>query len=410
MAEYRNLRDCGAAGDGLTDDAAAFQRALDECGGVLYIPAGTYVVGRTLKIGSDTAIRAEAEAVIRLADGALKGRGDYLLAGAGENITIEGGVWDGNAPGNRRNEEDMFAPENFTGTMLHFRGVKGLTLRGMTLRDPECYYLRLCEVSDFLVEDITFDSPHLRPNQDGVHLGGCCERGVIRRLRGLHGSPNDDFVALNADDCLTRLQNRDLVNGPIRDIVVEDVEADFCHTFVRIVSIESEVSNIRVSNVRGGCENFAINMDAMRYCRTPFFVPDDPCYTQGVGRASDVHFRDMTIRRKGSGNYHATRPLICLETNARDFTVENVRTDGNAPTLGVINTGRHRVVIDKPEQPDALYLMGSATRGDGFIEKPAGGAVLLAAGGFDKLSVSRTDEAYTARWQAAPAGQAGGKG
>ena len=101
------------------------------------------------------------------------------------NAGDAGGVWDSNNPGNPRG--DMFDPAGTTGTLLNFRGVKGLTLRNMTLRDPECYYIRLCEARDFRVEDILFDSPHLRPNQDGVHLAGYCERGVIRRLRGAHG-------------------------------------------------------------------------------------------------------------------------------------------------------------------------------------------------------------------------------
>src|SRR5690349_18740415 len=51
---WKNLKtDYGAAGDGQTDDSAAIQKALDEltkhkdaC--VLYVPAGTYRVTKTL--------------------------------------------------------------------------------------------------------------------------------------------------------------------------------------------------------------------------------------------------------------------------------------------------------------------------------------------------------------------------
>ena len=32
------------------------------------------------------------------------------------------------------------------------------------------------------LEDICLEAPHLRPNQDGVHLGGYCEDGVIRTI------------------------------------------------------------------------------------------------------------------------------------------------------------------------------------------------------------------------------------
>ena len=48
-----NVRDFGAKGDGITDDSAAIQSALDLQGRV-YIPAGTYLVNTTLRIKSNT--------------------------------------------------------------------------------------------------------------------------------------------------------------------------------------------------------------------------------------------------------------------------------------------------------------------------------------------------------------------
>src|SRR4029079_5215854 len=48
VPETLNLRDFGATGDGTTDDAAAFQKALDALatagGGTLFIPEGKYVI------------------------------------------------------------------------------------------------------------------------------------------------------------------------------------------------------------------------------------------------------------------------------------------------------------------------------------------------------------------------------
>ncbi len=49
-----NVKDYGAKGDGETDDAVAFQKALDdlnkEGGGGLYVPAGKYLLGKSLTI------------------------------------------------------------------------------------------------------------------------------------------------------------------------------------------------------------------------------------------------------------------------------------------------------------------------------------------------------------------------
>ena len=47
-----NVRDFGATGDGTTDDAPAFQKALDALatagGGTLFVPAGKYAIASTV--------------------------------------------------------------------------------------------------------------------------------------------------------------------------------------------------------------------------------------------------------------------------------------------------------------------------------------------------------------------------
>ncbi|MBO7404222.1 MAG: hypothetical protein J6V24_04610, partial [Clostridia bacterium] len=380
----KNIRSFGAAGDGVTDDAKAFQNALDQ-GGAWFIPAGSYLIGSPLSIRSETHIRADPSAVVKLGDGALRRHGDYLLSGNdAHDITIEGGIWDGNAPGNPR-DPDMFAADAFQGCMLSFRGVRGLTLRNMTWRDPETFYICLCETKDFLIEDIVFDSPHLRPNQDGIHMAGFCEHGVIRRLRGLHGSPNDDIIALNADDCHTRIGNQETVNGPIRDITVEDVEAERCHTFVRIASIWSEVSDIRIRGLRGQFEAWGVNMDALRYCRTPLIPPDDPAFTNGVGHVHDVRISDLHISRADG----RMDPILCLETDADRMTFENFSTDSACPAFVMRNTGRCRLTLEGAEDPDSLELLGGAVSEEGEILKPVGGEVRLNRGGFAKLHIRR---------------------
>ncbi|GHT94781.1 hypothetical protein FACS1894141_2100 [Spirochaetia bacterium] len=102
---------------------------------------------------------------------------------------------------------------------------------------------------------------HLSGNQDGVHLAGLCKNGIIRRLKASPKSPNDDFIALNADDIFTRQEASNLVGGPIENIVIDGLDAKECHSFVRINSLTAHVNNISINDLRGACRAFVINMD-----------------------------------------------------------------------------------------------------------------------------------------------------
>ncbi|MBN1934073.1 MAG: endopolygalacturonase [Anaerolineae bacterium] len=322
-----NVRDYGARGDGDSDDAPAIQAALDAGRGLVVIPYGVYRIGRTLRVPSHTHLRVHPCARLFLADGAGVDRHSFLLTNAqpergDEKICIEGGIWDGN---NIHNPRGPDAPTSYTGVLLNFVGVRELTLRALTLRDPESYYIRLGRVQGFAVEDIRLEAPHLRPNQDGVHLGGFCEDGVIRNITGVGVSvPNDDLVALSADDANERAQNLGKLCGPIRRIRVENLTATDCHTFVRLLSVRSPVEDIEIRDLRGGCHVAALNLDACRECRVPLFDPDDPAVADGVGAITHVHVRGVRVYKASTAS---RKPLVDLRTRVQDFVIEDFVRD-----------------------------------------------------------------------------------
>ena len=87
------------------------------------------------------------------------------------------------------------------------------------MRSSESFFVRLGEVCDFHVEEIRLSADRIRPNQDGIHVGGFSERGIIRSIRATGaGVPNDDMVALNADDDVERQLNLGMRRGPIRHV------------------------------------------------------------------------------------------------------------------------------------------------------------------------------------------------
>ena len=361
----------GARGDGSGDDAPALQAALDAGAPVVVVPSGVYRVGQTLRVRSGTRLCLHPAAVIRQADGAGRDSANFVLTNADPergdcDITITGGIWDGNAAGNTRGPDQ---PGSYTGVLLNFFNVRRLTLSGLELRNPVSYYTRFCRMNNFLIERIRFRTAVLRPNQDGIHLGGDCADGTIRHIdaRG-PGTPNDDIVALNADDANQRAQNLGKVNGPIRRVRVHDLFAEDGHTLVRLLSCWSPVEDIDIEDVRGGCQICAVNIDAARDCAVPVFDPRDPAYADGAGHLARVRIRHLHVYRSSG---RVTKALVDLQTRVHDFIIEDFERDLArdaclaAPTFRAMNLPRGTQVmlegIDDAQRAASRFPAGTAT-------------------------------------------------
>ena len=130
------------------------------------------------------------------------------------------------------------------------------------------YYVRMCRVHHFSIENIDFVSDTFGVNQDGLHIGGDVRHGTVRNIRALsYGQTNDDMIALNADDSIERVENFDLCRDTIEDISFENIFTECCHTIIRMLSVTAEIKNIRFKNIFGGFRCNAINADAARYSR-----------------------------------------------------------------------------------------------------------------------------------------------
>ncbi len=86
-----SVGDFGAAGDGVTDDRAAFTAAIDSlpaAGGVVYIPAATYHIEGTIELGDGVVLRGAGSAQTRL---------EFDLGGASapaiQSVTYDRGEW-----------------------------------------------------------------------------------------------------------------------------------------------------------------------------------------------------------------------------------------------------------------------------------------------------------------------------
>ncbi|MBO4513312.1 MAG: hypothetical protein J5746_11150 [Victivallales bacterium] len=321
-----NVKNFGAVGDGIADDSPAIQRALCSGASVVEIPEGNYRIVTTLKVPSHTRIVAAKNARIFSCGDTPKHQGDFLLTnddfeGGNTQISICGGVWDGNNTGkcNTKNP-DIFALDAWCGTVLNFFNVTNLVLEHLIIANSVVYNIRFGRVSNFLIRDIGFFSDTPGFNQDGLHFSGYCRNGLVENITALtEGQTNDDMLALNADDSIERLENRGLMRGPIENLTFRNVFAEDCHTAIRMLSVTAPIRNIRFENIRCGCRCYAINMDAARYCRTPLF--DDKDYPNGVGDISNIVIDGMEVWK----THERDTPLVCNETNSDNVTVRNFR-------------------------------------------------------------------------------------
>lgn len=348
-------------GDGVHDDTAGLQAALDSRASIVHLPVppAHYLISRTLALHSGQTLLVDREAVIRLADGARV----HMLANAPQRIrsrgiTVQGGIWDGNNAHNPRGEDGE--PGGYTGTVINFVNVAGLAIRDLTVRDPEAFSIRLGEVEGFTVEDIRFDHRLVRPNQDGVHVGGFCRVGLIRNLRALTPqTTNDDMVALNADDDVERVLNVGMKRGPIRNITVEGLQADDAYTFVRLLSVTGLIDQVTISGVTGGCRHHSVNLGSWRF-------------PVGVGNIHNVTLSDFNVRKTPGGA--ADSPLVTIQLAVDNLRMENFRREPHddlpAPTLLVEN--RHA---------NAIHCEGA----DGQV---TGDRFTIPRGGFELVTVN----------------------
>ncbi len=360
--------------DGRRDAAPVLQQLLDRRGEIR-IPRGCYRLGATLQVRSDTSIVADPDATFRLADGVGKHCRNFMITNANPgngnaNISLRGGLWDANNAGNPRGRDPRggyfsapldtldYDPFAYSGVAINFTHVRNLTVSDLTVHNPESFFIRVGEVCDFRIENIRLSADRIRLNQDGVHVGGFSERGVIRGIRATGaGVPNDDMVALNADDDVDRQLNLGMRRGFIRHVLVEDIEAEDAYTFIRLLSVTQPIEDITIRNLRGGCRVHGINLNNWRF-------------PKGVGCIRRVRLEDIDLTKTEASEGAPAMVEISLAVD--DLVIRRLRRGAATPA------GVKTLVVDSRQQ--AEMTLDGQTRMLGSTE-----AFVLENGSIDEL-------------------------
>lgn len=305
---------------GETDDTLSIQRALDiaksKGGGNVRIPYRfeKYVISSTLKISSCTTLTIDEGAIIKMADESncrmieninLSTVNDLTIKD--KNITIIGGIWDGNEA---NQSEKWMGNDQVNGDGLVmpflFSGVENLTLKDITVIEPKVYGMFACNIKNLNISNINIDVGDLSvtANQDGIHVMGPCENITIENCKI---RSHDNFIAINADDVW---HGRFCTMGDIKNVRIDNITVNNYDAGqgMLLLSANHKVHNVTVTNINGKAA----------------YLSNIHTFDFGQGNFENITFDKCHIERNGNEGF----PFINIFGNFGTLNLKNISMYG----------------------------------------------------------------------------------
>lgn len=317
-----------------TDNTAVIQSILDKA---KKSPITVYWDGRYsvtgLKLYSNTTIIANAGCGAILRNHSNKSIFINARKSFGavkdSNITIIGGIWNGNYynPQIPRGAQSKGDSINGLVACFRFHGVDNLIVRDAFLYKPATYALAASNVTHVVYENLVVDvGPNPLINNDGLHIDGNSQYGVIRHcILNTH----DDAIGLNADDLYLHWYKwngpiskdafyTEEAAGPISDILIDDITLNSSLFGIRILSGKSRVDRITIRNLKGYTKGYAIVVD--NYQHDPSIVS-----YAGPGNIGTLNIEDVDVSIYPGPEHMPNESCINVTTNVEQLIFKNIK-------------------------------------------------------------------------------------
>jgi len=399
-----SVKDLGAIGDGKTLDTVSIQKAIDQAhdsgGGVVTLPAGTYLVGTILLKDNVTLHLDEGAELLGTADLSQYKNVDPFKDGLGaevgfamlaavdaKNVAIEGkGTINGNG-------KAVAAAKSFKGEGWGFRPFlvrivrcDGARLSNVTLRDAGSWTTNLFQSKNVTLENVTINS-HVAPHNDGVDIDSCEHVS----LKNCDIESGDDAICLkstsaaicrdiSADNC--RLKSN---QGAIK--LGTESYGGFEHVRISNCQIrDTRNGGIKVLCVDGGnLSDVVISDITMENVKTPIFVRLGArlkTFRDGDEKKPPGILKDVTIRNvkaNAAADAQIMPPTGVFITGVPEHPIQNLTLEHVTINLagGGTEKDANAVVDEKPETYPEINRFGKTLPAYGVFARHVDGLKLI---------------------------------